>query len=84
MILKIIKKTISYSESDNFQGIIKETNICLKEHPNYANLYNNRANAYKNLKKYDEAIKDYDKAIELDNTYPSAYANRGEIYILNC
>lgn len=80
--LENYQKNSAYNFSTgNYKAIIKETNACIQQHPDYANLYNNRANAYKNIKKYDEALKDYSKAIELNKDYPSPYANRANLYL---
>lgn len=44
-------------------------------------LYNNRGLAFYHDDKLEEALNDFNKAINLDNSDPTIYFNRGNAYL---
>lgn len=73
---------MSYAKTKDFNKALDLANVCIKENPNYIQMYSNRGLIYRNMGKYDEALADFNTAISLDKNYMNAYYNRANLYML--
>ncbi len=65
-----------------YMEVLQDLKYCANNIPDFAYASYNMGNTYVKMKDYPSAINAYTKAIEVDNTLPEAYFNRGVAYIL--